>query len=228
MRHVVLLALFALGLFSLGLGGCGGEEALAPTKAQIAELRLRSSAFDGREAVGMVNDPAANSLGRELFAAHCANCHGADARNGRPGVPDLIIGVFDYGDSAEAVRTTITQGRHSVMPNFSKEIGEADIGLLVSYVQSLSSGEDMGKSKGFATSLYEKRCVACHGADGCGSVAIGIPDLTDAYAQHGNSMMSIRLVITHGEDSQCPAQGGQLGGAEIELLTAYVLGLHRH
>jgi cytochrome c oxidase cbb3-type subunit 3 len=64
--------------------------------------------------------------------------------------------------------------------------------------------------------------VACHGAGGRGNTDLGAPSLVDDYWQHGDSMMNIRLAITRGTESTCPAQGDVLDATEIELLSAYV------
>jgi cytochrome c oxidase cbb3-type subunit 3 len=209
-----------------GLSACGGgADKPVVSEQQIAELRTKSAAFDGKDAQQLLADPAAVALGGELFQAHCASCHGADASDGTLYTPSLKQGVFDYGDSVDAIRNTITNGRHSVMPQHGSTMGEVDIGSLVSYVQSISSGEKMDLFLTTAQKLYSESCVNCHGPDAHGNPEIGAPDLTDSYFQRGNSMMNIRMTITRGAESTCPAQTGILSGAEIELLTANVLSL---
>ncbi|MDR2212444.1 MAG: c-type cytochrome [Pseudomonadales bacterium] len=215
----------ALLAASLALTACGGDSAPVVTQAQLDELRVRADAFAGRDAATLTADAAAMSLGHELFAVQCASCHGGDGIDLKRDVTDLTAGVFDYGDSVDAIRTTITQGRLSVMPNHGGAMGERDLGSLVALVQSMVSGEEMDLFKDSAEKLYTDRCIECHGREGKGDTLRGIPDLTDNYFQHGDSMMNIRLVITRGVESQCPAQSGILSAAEIEVLTGYVLKL---
>jgi cytochrome c oxidase cbb3-type subunit 3 len=213
----------------IGLAACGGGGAdPALTEQQLAALRTRGDVFAGQDAAALAADTSAMTLGKELFAVHCASCHGG-AGGGKLArdTPDLALAVFDYGDSVAAIRSTITLGRHSVMPKHGNETGEAELGWLVGLVTSMSTGEAMGVGESAARALYEARCIECHGREGKGDSARGIPDLTDNYWQHGNSMMNVRMVITRGAESQCPAQGSLLSPAEIELLTAYVVQLRQ-
>ncbi|HWK55511.1 MAG TPA: c-type cytochrome [Hyphomicrobiales bacterium] len=218
----------AAGLLAcLGVAGCGGDPAQAPQFSQVEldQLRERSTAFAGSQAEVLRNDAQALAVGQDLYLAHCTACHGATAGSSARGVPDLTDAVFNYGDSVDAVRTTITQGRHSIMPKHAGLMGEVDIGTLVAYVQALAGGQQMDLFGPSAQRLYQEHCVACHGADGKGNLALGAPDLTDAYWLHGDSMMNIRMMISRGAESQCPAQQDVLSTTEIELLTVYVMRL---
>jgi cytochrome c oxidase cbb3-type subunit 3 len=213
---------------SLCLTACGGGGATVVTEQQLAELRTRSEAFAGQDVAALAANTDAMALGKDLFAAHCASCHGGvEGSKLSRDTPDLALAVFDYGDSVDAIRTTITLGRHSIMPKHGNETGEAELGWLVGLVTSMSTGVPMGVGESAARTLYEARCIECHGKEGKGDPLRGIPNLTDNYWQHGNSMMNIRMVITRGAESQCPAQQSLLSPVEIELLTAYVVQL-RH
>jgi cytochrome c oxidase cbb3-type subunit 3 len=172
----------------------------------------------------MADNGALEVAGR-LYAARCASCHGPNGRGGRDAA-DLAAGHFNYGATAEAIRTTITQGRESRMPAMGRSLGEVDLGQLVAYVQSLSTNDapatayqERGKD------LFAQHCAVCHGDDGRGSVEKGAPNLADDYWQNGDSMMNVRLAITRGIDADCPAQGASLTDAETNLLAAYVLKL---
>ncbi len=215
----------ALLLGSIALPGCGGSDIPAMTVEQLEALRARSISFENQQAEELIQDAMAMALGEELFAGHCARCHGIDARAGVRGAPDLVQGVFDYGDSLEAIRQTITHGRHSIMPGQGGKMGEVDMGALVAYVRAMATGEDSGLFHEVGERLYTTHCVACHGPEGKGNLLLGASDLTDDYWQHGGAMMSVRLVTTHGVESQCPAQEENLTAIEIELLTAHVLNL---
>ncbi|MGB8692493.1 MAG: c-type cytochrome, partial [Steroidobacteraceae bacterium] len=68
-------------------------------------------------------------------------------------------------------------------------------------------------------------CIACHGADGKGTVAIGAPNLTDQTWLYGGSVDAVRTSIAKGRQGQMPAQGERLGAERVRLLTAYVLSL---
>jgi len=205
------------------LAGCGGnDQSAAPSSAApSAELRAASDRFAGRNARELVADGDAMRVAGDLFAAYCANCHGAGGTGAR-GVPDLTRGRFDFGSSIAAIETTIRDGRHSEMPGMGREYGEVELGQIVGYVQALPRNEPLTEYESRGETFYAESCVACHGADGRGNTDLGAPSLVDDYWQHGDSMMNIRLAITRGTESTCPAQGDVLNAIEIALLGAYV------
>ncbi|HEX5418636.1 MAG TPA: c-type cytochrome [Gammaproteobacteria bacterium] len=211
------------------LAACqSGSEAPSRQVKSPEQLQALSEPYKGRAVTELVSDAGAVGVAQELYTANCASCHGANGRGGR-GVMDLVGGHFNYGTSAEAIHTTISQGRKTDMPSMKESnLGAVDIGQLVAYVQSLSKDKDKD-----GPSLYEQRgqqlfkmhCASCHGDDGHGNFATGAPNLADDYWLNGSSMMNIRLLVTGGEESECPAFGGKLNPTEIDLLTAYVLKL---
>jgi len=140
-------------------------------------------------------------------------------------VTNLTRGRYDFGTSADAVRLTIREGRRSEMPNFGRQYGEVELGQLVAYLGTLSSGLPLSDYEERGRVMFAEGCAVCHAADGTGSLELGAPDLTDDYWRHGDTMMNIRLMITRGAESECPAHGDELSPAEVELLTAYVLRL---
>jgi cytochrome c oxidase cbb3-type subunit 3 len=214
---------WALAALVTGCSGAGDSGGPVSADAK-ANLQTMSHAYAGMSLDAIQNDPNALDVGGQLFAAYCAGCHGADGR-GERGTTDLTRGRFSFGASAEAVRLTIRDGRRSEMPGQGGELGEVDLGQLVAYLGTLSSDEPLSDFEERGRVLFAERCVACHDPDGSGNTELGVPDLTDDYWQHGGSMMNIRLVITRGVQSECPAHGEELSPAEIELLTAHVLRL---
>lgn len=208
------------------LYACGGSEAPEISPEQLEQLRSRSEAFQGMGTEQMLADNAAMTLAAELADAYCASCHGTEDGQPDRGVP-AFMAVFDYGDSAQAIRTTITEGRHSLMPPLGNVLGEVDIGALVAHVRGFSSGEDAGTFARTADQLYNQHCVVCHGPEGKGNPELGAPDLTDDYWQYGDAMMVVRLNITGGIDTRHPALGQELTETEIDLLTAHVLNIRQ-
>ncbi len=197
--------------------------------AQRQQLQTRSESYSGMDVAQLQTDAEAQILAQELFVAHCARCHGPDGSGGRglSKAQKLVTGVFNYGSSEEAIRTTITAGRHSLMPALGATLGEVELGAMVAYVRGISTGEAPGTFDATAKEQFAEFCVKCHGLDARGNPAIGSADLTDGYWQHGNSMMNVRLTITRGVDAQCPAQAGIITAAEIELLISRVLQLRK-
>lgn len=71
--------------------------------------------------------------------------------------------------------------------------------------------------------VFAQNCVACHRADGGGSVG---PNLTDAYWLHGSAPEAVYATIAKGiTDKGMPTWLPQLGPERVQAATAYVLTL---
>ncbi len=74
-----------------------------------------------------------------MFVALCSACHAADGSgNQLLGGPNLTDDIWLYGSSAEAVRTTILEGRNGVMPAHGELLGDSRSKILAAYIASLS------------------------------------------------------------------------------------------
>ena len=117
--------------------------------------------------------------GAKLYGRNCAACHG-EAGNGGIGVP-LALPSFQAGISDDYLRKTIHLGRPGrVMPAFSN-LTEGEIEAIVRYVRSWNSGPAVtysGKpvqgNPSHGRQLFQKYCVACHGANGEGAKGTGV------------------------------------------------------
>lgn len=77
------------------------------------------------------------AAGKARFAV-CAACHGPEGKgNTVLGAPNLTDDIWLYGGSPEAIRETVTNGRHGKMPAHNW-LGEDKVRLLAAYVYSLS------------------------------------------------------------------------------------------
>jgi mono/diheme cytochrome c family protein len=94
--------------------------------------------------------------GAELYATHCASCHGADAR-GLDGRPDVHCSR-SIGDAVRNGRT----GPAGEMPPVSA-LGDAQIALVQEFLLSLCPVGGPGDQ------IYASNCGTCHGPDGGGS-----------------------------------------------------------
>jgi cytochrome c oxidase cbb3-type subunit 3 len=69
------------------------------------------------------------------------------------GAPDLTDGYWLYGNSNDALRKTIIEGRHGSMPAHGALLGETRARLAAAYVWSLSQdktgagGDDTGRAR---------------------------------------------------------------------------------
>jgi cytochrome c oxidase cbb3-type subunit 3 len=168
-------------------------------------------------------DPQAREMGQRLFLNSCAQCHGSDAGGGR-GFPNLTDGEWLYGGSPENIKASIINGRGGVMPAFP-QLDSKQIVDVANYVRSLSGlpADDLKVARG--AEVFKANCVACHGPDGKGNIAIGAPNLTDKTWLYGSSEATIVETVTKGRMAMMPTQDKVLSPEKIQLLTAYVWGL---
>lgn len=86
-------------------------------------------------------DRALTGKGREIFAANCEACHGADGKGLHElGAPNLTDAHWIYGGDLQTVYTTIHRGRQGHMPHWEGRLSPVDIRLLALYVGTLAEG----------------------------------------------------------------------------------------
>ena len=107
------------------LGAALGPQGVDELVAYLLTLSGRQAPADKAEA------------GKARFVL-CAACHGADGKGNQViGAPNLTDDIWLYGGSAQAIRTSIMDGRHGQMPSH-QWLGDDKIRLLAAYVYSLS------------------------------------------------------------------------------------------
>ena len=229
----VLSVLFAVVYVVLypGLGNFRGilgwsqvqqfEQMQAQQERQAQTILAR---FSGRDPMDLASDPAAVAIGRNLFANNCAACHGSDGR-GATGFPNLTDGDWLWGGDAETVLTSIAQGRMGIMAPWQEVLGDQGVDDVTAHVMSLSGRKAASGDAAAGQAQYAMYCVACHGPDGRGNMAVGAPNLTDNIWLHGGSEAKISETIALGRQNNMPAQEARLGDTRTRLLAAYVLSL---
>jgi cytochrome c oxidase cbb3-type subunit 3 len=130
-----------------------------------------------------------------------------------------------WGGDAETVRTSIAQGRMGIMAPWQEVLGDAGVRDTTAYVLTLSGRKAAYGDAAAGQAQYAMYCVACHGTDGRGNMAVGAPNLTDGIWLHGGSETKIRETIALGRQNNMPAQEARLGDTRTRLLAAYVLSL---
>ncbi len=186
-------------------------------------------AYAARSIEDLATDSKALKVGQRLFLQNCSQCHGSDAR-GTTGFPNLTDDDWLYGGSPETIKETIMHGRkaNGMMAWKTALGGEQGVKEVAAYVLSLSGREvdpalaEAGKSR-FAM------CAACHGPEGKGSLAMGIPlgapNLTDNIWLYGGSERTVQESIRNGRAGVMPAWDNILGEEKVHLIAAYVYSL---
>lgn len=186
-------------------------------------------AYAARNIEELAADKEALKVGQRLFLQNCSQCHGSDAR-GTTGFPNLADKDWLYGGSPQAIKDTILHGRkaNGMMAWETALGGEQGVKEVAAYVISLSGREtdpelaSQGKTK-FAM------CAACHGPDGKGSLAMGIPlgapNLSDNIWLYGGSKRAIEQSIKNGRSGVMPAWANILGEEKVHVISAYVYSL---
>jgi cytochrome c oxidase cbb3-type subunit 3 len=228
----LLSCIFGLGYLVLfpGLGSFPGVVGYTTDGALMSsmteandELKPVYAKYVKMDIEQVAKDPKAREMGQRLFLNSCAQCHGSDA-GGSKGFPNLTDGDWLYGGSPENIKTTLINGRNGVMPAYG-HLETAQIVDLTNYVRSLSglTADDAKVARG--AELFKSNCIACHGADGKGNIALGAPNLTDKTWLYGGSEATIVETLTKGRMAMMPSQDKVLSPEKIHLLTAYVWGL---
>jgi len=115
------------------LSGWSSEEEFRQDMAAHREqAAAREPSPTGKTPAAMATEDVS---GKELFAAHCAACHGAAGEGGIG--PDLTASDYAYGSSPEAIRTSIAEGRPGGMPAFGTQLSGEKIEALAGFVGSL-------------------------------------------------------------------------------------------
>lgn len=80
--------------------------------------------------------PEAARQGAEIFADHCAMCHGADASGGGEGGPPTLVGEHACSLSDEELFSTISNGR-GPMPRWAGQLSEQERRSVIAYLRVL-------------------------------------------------------------------------------------------
>ena len=220
-----LIAYPGIGIFEGVLdwsqeGQYEAEMAAAAERYEPIYAQYAAMDFDAR-----VANPDANKLGASLYASYCTTCHGSDAR-GAVGFPNLADDDWQWGNTEDAIYTSIYNGRQAVMTPWAQVLGsEEAVDNMVSYVRSLSGLEEASEAAMTAKAQFTTFCAACHTPAGTGNPMLGAPNLTDDTWLYGSAPEVIRTAIEEGRQGQMPAHGQMLGENRTRILAAYVYSL---
>jgi cytochrome c oxidase cbb3-type subunit 3 len=185
------------------------------------EFNALAKTFMATDAKTLAANRDAVKMGQRLFKANCSTCHGADAK-GSYAFPNLTDNDWLYGDSEEAIKQTITNGRNGAMPGWQAALGN-DLDKMTDYVIKLGN-EDVNQHP--MDSKFKMLCSACHQADGSGNQMLGAPNLRDDIWLYGGSPSEINITIAKGRMGHMPSFKQLLSPERIHLLTAYIYSIN--
>lgn len=225
--------------------------------AAIVHVSLRARARDAlmlADPEAILSNPAlrttAIGLGTDVFARHCAACHGADGKGNRQvGAPDLTDGDWLYGSGQVAEIEEITlHGIRSGDPRgwdqasmpaygrarpYTREqippLSPGEIASVVRYLRSLHGAPlDAAAVRGKAIFIGRGACWDCHADDASGDSAIGAPNLLDDVWLYGDgSAPALFNSIAGGHAGISPAFARTLTPVEARAVAAYVASLSK-
>jgi len=224
---------FGFGYLALypGLGRYPGALKWTSQKQYVAEVAKADQLygpiyqkFASIDVATLSRDPEARAVGEKLFLNYCSQCHASDAR-GSKGFPNLTDSDWLYGGEPQTIEKTILDGRNGNMPAWGQILGEAGVKETANYVRSLSDLPHDAKLAAAGKARYGTFCVACHGAEGKGNVALGAPNLADKVWLYGSSEATLIETISKGRSNAMPAHREFLGEPRVHVVAAYVYGL---
>ncbi|TVP76749.1 cytochrome-c oxidase, cbb3-type subunit III [Thioalkalivibrio sp.] len=230
---LVYLVLYpGLGRFAGLLGWHSGnmlgvEDSQYQREMQRAEERYQPifAAMADQDISSLARDADAVTTGRRLYLNYCSTCHGSDAGGAR-GFPSLVNGVWQWGGTPDAIRTSIAQGREANMPGFGDSLGEEGVEQVAHYVLQMSGRDDADSALAEeGQQRYNMFCAGCHGADGAGMAMLGAPSLTENVWIYGGSLAAIKETIEQGRAGVMPGFQELLGEERVHVLSAYVYSL---
>ena len=231
----IVFALAYLVLYP-GLGkapGTLGWTSAAAYASEVSELDAKVQPLYAKylamDVKAVAADPEAHAMGERLFLTYCAQCHGSDA-GGSKGFPNLRDRDWLYGGEPDVIKTSISEGRHGIMPPFGSVLGDDGVRNVVAYVRSLSGLPADDVRARIGKPLFAQNCAACHGAEGKGNPLMGAPNLADQTWLYGSTEATITETVAKGRGeastiTRMPAHKDRLDPGKIQLLTAYVWGL---
>jgi len=186
-------------------------------------------AYAARTIEDLSTDSEALKVGQRLFIQNCSQCHGSDA-HGTTGFPNLADKDWLYGGTPEQIKESIMHGRKAVgMMAWAGAVGgEEGVKEVAAYVISLS-GRSVNADLAKAGKAKFGICAGCHGADGQGSLAMGLPmgapNLSDNIWLYGGSQRAIEDSIRNGRAGVMPPWKEILGEEKVHVISAYIYSL---
>ena len=174
----------------------------------------------------LIADNTAKKVGRRLYLNNCSTCHGIGAK-GAFGFPNLTDEEWIWGDSLDAVKTAIRNGRIAQMAPWEAVLKEDGVQEVTQYVRKMAGLEHDATLAEAGQTRFSTICVACHGPEGKGNPLLGAPDLTNDIWLYGGSVEEISFTVRNGRKGVMPAHADLLDDNQIHVLAGYVRSLSK-
>ncbi|HEY5810085.1 MAG TPA: cytochrome-c oxidase, cbb3-type subunit III [Povalibacter sp.] len=205
------------------LGWTSAQELERDTEANHAKLEAQMQPLRGLSVDALAGNPAAVAIGHRVYLDNCAACHGAQALGNQfVGAPDLTDADWLYGGDDTTVMTSILDGRNGVMPPLGGVLGHDGVNEAAAYVLSLGGIQAPQDWVTKGKVRFDTLCVACHGADGRGNPALGVPNLTDATWLYGSDFARVVQSIRDGRSGVMPAWRTRLNEDQRRSVVAWM------
>ncbi|GMR09309.1 MAG: hypothetical protein BMS9Abin28_0127 [Anaerolineae bacterium] len=218
---------FSLALFVVllaGLASCGPPRQQLEVPTPIPTLAPATgipSAIEPTEqpAFAVLSYPArppSATVGQEIFATRCAQCHGEDGTGSVTGSRNFRDLDYMRGEAPVDFYAAVTEGRGE-MPSYRDVLSSDERWDVVFYVWRLSTtAEILEEGQG----LFESDCASCHGEDGSGEL-LGSANFTDLRQMDNLAPRDMYLTVTQGRGSM-PAWQALLSQDERWALIDYI------
>ncbi len=182
-------------------------------------------------------------IGKRLYRAFCAVCHGMDGKTRGPLAekmnitpPSLVSVKYQKKSIAELTKVIGGYGRRegSEMPSWSDALPEANIEHIAAYIGTMTQTDlrliaDLNRGR----LIYKNACASCHGTRGKGNGVLAkmmkakMSDLTKPGIEKRLTGKRIIEIVRKGRGKFMPSWRGTLNDAEILDVSAYVRKLQK-
>ena len=187
---------------------------------------------------GQPGDSVRTELGKEVYAAQCAGCHGefgagdGDAAKSFDTPPRALAdGDWLSGRSDQQLHSTIMEGVPGTsMPAFYDELTAPQVDAVVAYLRQLADvAQRPNPLSGWAQENYLAYCASCHGVDGdgegpaAGRIEPAPRTFRNPTWMAGQTDAKLQDAVRHGRPGTAmPPFGAILSDAEIARLVEYI------
>lgn len=196
--------------------------------------------YNSKTVEELLNMPEALKSGQRIYLQNCAVCHTLDAQGVMGYYPNLTDSEWLWGGKPENIIATITNGRNTVMgqgmpaggalPDPTDQVALTNV---ADYVLQLGGHKVDAASAEAGKALYDRSCIACHGADGKGNALLGAPNIANdiwLYAQVDAKDTDglrefLKQQIVSPVNNTMPAWSHLLDEARIKVVAAYIYSL---